>query len=571
MPNHIKSSLLPTFLVSFILLIGIGCGLNSHSDKIKRDNSKDGLLVINQPSEFSILHPPQSFEVGARDLGKHMLETLVTYDANNKQLSPLLAESWTASEDHKTFTFNIRSNVFFHDDPCFKNGVGRELTAEDVAYCLKVICSKSAMNKNGWLFTEEVIGGKAFRDSVRDPSIDDLEGVQVLGGEKVQIKLKQANVEFVHKLSHYATSIYPVEAVNHYQSGINRNPVGSGPFKLKTFKTGQVCILERHSKYWAVDEQGNRLPYLAGVKIDLTRNARVLSNALQKELIHLVYNANELQNGILITEKFQTMQDIYERSSVNKMETVYLAFLNSEGLFSDPLLRKAFTSVIDVEAIDAKTLRGSFQAADHGLVPQGFAGYPYEDVPALNFDTLQARALLAQAGYPSGKNLPHITLQIQNRPIDLDVAEEIQRQLSAYLGVNITISALSRQEHFKRTEEKNASLWLDNWIADYLTPSNFLDLMLSINMPEEGGGYLNTYRYMNPNYDRLMKQGASMSDTKKRLGKYAAAENILIQKDAAVKPLLYKQNSCIQHKTVRGLDGFELGSYNLHKAYIETP
>ena len=96
-----------------------------------------------------------------------LYNTLVEVDQDLNTV-PSLAKSWEISDDRRTYTFHLRSDVFFHDDDVFENGKGRRLIAKDVEYSLKRIIDKRTASPGAWIFNskvDSVNGFKAINDS----------------------------------------------------------------------------------------------------------------------------------------------------------------------------------------------------------------------------------------------------------------------------------------------------------------------------------------------------------------------------------------------------------------------
>ncbi|NND94696.1 MAG: ABC transporter substrate-binding protein [Flavobacteriales bacterium] len=557
--------------VGFILLLVIvlGCGQQQKSDEVKTDMSKGGgILVLNQFQGFSTLFPPSAYEGSATQLGSHVYETLLAYDPGSKALIPSLAESWEMNDDATLFSLKIREGVFFHDDPCFEDGKGRLMTGKDVLYCLKALCENNPRNRNSWLFLDLIKGANEFYSQKKSSLADPLEGIRLTDKYQIEIELVKPNVEFLNVLAHYGTSIYPKESVDHYERSIGENPVGTGPFKPKVLRVNEVCIMERNNQYWGRDENGNKLPYLNGLKFGFKNDAYSLMNAMSKGLLHIVINADMEEQGDKLVEFASRETSNYTISKENDLETVYLSFLNDEGIFSDVRIRKAFGLVLDKEKMTTEILKESGGPGEYGFIPPAFKNYPYIEVRGFKMNLDSARTLLAEAGYPGGQDFPVITLQIQNRYKDVVVAQEIQQQLLNELGISLSITALPREQHFQRIEEKKTLLWIDNWIGDYLDPQNFLSLLLSGNTPEEGGSYLNTYRYINPTFDSIVDEAIKTADLKQRMHLYCQAD-VLLMRDAPVVPIYYEKNQIVMHKSVQGLESMTLGQLDLRKVYLQ--
>lgn len=555
--------------IFLLLLIIMGCSDPQPDIQERTDSKNGGILVLNQFQGFSTLFPPSAYESSATQLGAHVYETLLAYDPENRSLKPSLAESWTMNEDATVFNFKIREGVFFHDNPCFEDGIGRMMTGEDVLFCLKALCENNKFNRNSWLFVGAVKGAEEFFDKKSSALTDPIEGISLIGDSEIKIELLKPNVEFLNVLAHYGASIYPPELLDYYQKNVDENPVGTGPFKPKVLRVNEVCIMERNKSYWGRDENGASLPYLNGLKFGFENSASTITQAMSKGLLHVVINADMEEDGDRILDYATRENSQYTVSKEDDLETVYLGFLNDEGHFSDPRIRKAFGLVLDKQKITEDVLAGSSGPGEFGLIPPAFNSYPYEEVEGFKMNLDSARSLLADAGYPEGKGFPIVTLQIQNRYKDVVVAQHIQEELLSKLGVSLSITAIPREQHFQRIEERGTLLWLDNWIGDYMDPQNFLNLMLSKNTPEQGGSYLNTYRYTNPDFDSIVDEAIKTKDIEKRMNLYCQADRLLM-KDAAIIPIYYEKNQVIKHRSVKGLNPLTLGQMDLRRVHLEN-
>lgn len=554
-------------LLSAMLLLG--CGGPTPQEDRKKDTNKGGLLVMNQFQSFSTLHPPSSYESSAGQVGGHVFETLVGYDSETLEIKPLLAESWEVNDEGTEYTLQIRDNVYFHDNECFDGGKGRELEVDDVIYCLKFLCSQDPSNKKSWLMTDQIVGGREFYDQKKRPRMDDLEGIEDMGRRKIKISLTRPNMEFLHLLSHYSTSIYPRESVKHYGKLISEKMVGTGPFVLKTMRKEKVCVLERNGDYWGVDADGNSLPYLIGIKIGFANKGQEILPSMQKGVLHVMPDIDEVEGGERLMSFVDKSSGEYVQEFGEELGVVYLAFLNDQGVFSEKKVREAFALTIDKEEIATEVLNGNGEAAMHGFVPVGFPDYPYNMVKTQELDPERALELMSDAGYASPQDFPITTLQIQNSYRDVMVAEEIQRQVLEKLGISLSITTLPRDQHFDRAAEGKTVLWIDNWIADYRAPQSFLEIMLSSNTPDKVDSYLNTYRYVSPSYDDLIGHTVKIKDVKERNEKYARADKLMTMEDVAILPLYYERSKVIRKNTVKNLQPPLFGRLDLREVYIE--
>jgi peptide/nickel transport system substrate-binding protein len=556
------------FAAASILVMLVSCNGSNNKGQNNGDSRYGHIMVMNQFTPFSTLFPPMSYEGSAAQMGSQIYETLVTYSSETGELIPLLAESWEANQDHTQYTFTIRSNVFFHDNRCFDDGEGRLMEPDDVLYVMQSLCENSPYNLNASLLMDQVLGAHEFFIEKKVPGNDELTGIYLDSKDRLVFTLTHPNVEFIHVLAHYATSIYPKELKETYGTQVDDSPVGTGPFVNKNYRKNEVCLLERNPRYWGKDEDGNSLPFLDGIKLGFSTSASKVSDAMDRELLHLLVDANIVENSGRITEKCETEGSPYSLRYISDIETNFLGFLNDEGVFADKNVRLAFAYAIDRNKIIENALDYQGTPGIHGLIPPVFKGYPSDKVTSVNASADSARSYLAKAGFPGGTGFPVMSLQIQNRFKDVLVAQEIQKEILEVLGISLSITALTKDQHFARIEERKSQLWLDNWIGDFMEPQNFLNIMLSQNTPENENSFLNIYRFKNAQFDSLVGEALKVDALAARMEIYQKADQLLMD-EAAIVPLYYENMQIIQHRRLKNIQDPVLGRFDFRRAYLE--
>jgi peptide/nickel transport system substrate-binding protein len=158
-------------------------------------------------------------------------ESLLNYEGAAMTPKPGLAESWTISDDQKTYTFKLRQGVTWHD--------GKPFTADDVKYSI-----------------EKVVTPYTSRGRVY---FGDVEAIETPDSHTVVFRLKAPVPFFMNVFQAGEAPILPkhiLETVDTSQAGpvrqssLMRQPVGTGPFKLKEWTRGSHVILERNPDYW---------------------------------------------------------------------------------------------------------------------------------------------------------------------------------------------------------------------------------------------------------------------------------------------------------------------------------
>src|SRR5690349_13060025 len=97
------------------------------------EKGEENIFHYNEQTGIASLDPAFAKNQSVMWAVHQIFNTLVEVDSS-LNIVPSLSSRWTVSADKKTFTFYLRKDVYFHDDPCFPNGKGRKMTAEDVVY-----------------------------------------------------------------------------------------------------------------------------------------------------------------------------------------------------------------------------------------------------------------------------------------------------------------------------------------------------------------------------------------------------------------------------------------------------
>ncbi len=202
--------------------------------------------------------PAQISDIYSRTVTSHLFESPLTYDhlARPFKLKPGTAAAMPeVSGDFRTFTFRIRPGIHFADDPVFQ-GKKRELVAQDYVYTIKRIYdpalkapAQSNIEDEGIIglreLREEALKGKKPFDYDRE-----VEGLKALDRYTFRVKLRESRPR--HLTTWAGRDIYGAvarEVVEHYGDRISEHPVGTGPFRLASWRRSSRIVLERNPNY----------------------------------------------------------------------------------------------------------------------------------------------------------------------------------------------------------------------------------------------------------------------------------------------------------------------------------
>jgi oligopeptide transport system substrate-binding protein len=542
-----------------------GAEKEKETRKAKGGVKYGGVFRENETEYFRSIFPQNITEVVGHRITNQVYEGLVVMNQADLSIEPALAESWSVNDSATKFIFKIRKGVFFHDDACFADGKGREVTAHDFLYCFEKLCTPAASNQGFWLFESVVKGAKAMYDAKDTKSVDF--GVKAVDDYTLVISLEQPFAGFLSRLAMPFCAVFPKEALEKYGEEMRDKAVGTGPFVIKKILTDEGVYLARNEKYWAKDEFGNQLPYLDGVKFSFIKEEKVEMLEFRKANLEMKYRL-PLDAITEILDKNGNLQGEYKKFELQKtteLALAYYGFLHTDKIFSNVHVRKAFCYAIDRAKIVDYTVKGEGVPAFNGIVPIGMAGFNNEAVKGYNFDLVKAREELKQAGFPDGKGFPKVTLQINSGGgRNEKVAEAITAMLKENLNVEVNITQLPFAQHLENYEVGKASFWRAGWIADYPDPENFLNLCYGKHVPAKptDKAYLNAYRYKNPVYDKLFQEALSTTDFEKRNRLYEQLDQIAVN-DAVMLPIYYNINRRLVQTYVRNfpVNGMEYRNF----------
>jgi peptide/nickel transport system substrate-binding protein len=237
-----RSAYLPVLLAAALAL---GACDKGSTRSPARPHDRLTTAIISDPKTFNPVLVTDATSGEALDL---IFEALVRIDPKTTQAEPALAESWSTSNEGRTWTFELRRGVTWHD--------GRPFTAADVAFTFRAIFDESVPNSARYTLT---VDGENLR-------------VEVLGDYRVAFHMPRAFAPFLHAI---AVPILPAHLLAEsldtgtftQKWGIDTpvaELIGTGPWRLIRYVSAQVLEFERNPTYWRRDAQGKQLPYLRG-------------------------------------------------------------------------------------------------------------------------------------------------------------------------------------------------------------------------------------------------------------------------------------------------------------------
>lgn len=549
-------SLYRSLIISILSLVVFSCTKQEQGTPLNT-------FVYNEADGIGSLDPAMAGYRSAIWATGLLFSGLTELDSSLKP-RPCLATDWTVDKEGKTWTFTIRSDVFFHSNACFGSTGTRRMTAYDVKYSIERVCNAATGSTGFWLFRDRINGALQYHEESRRGIVNHIEGIRVLNDTVIQFQLTAPFAPFAAVLSMPYAFVVPREAVEHYGNAFGYNPVGTGSFMFHSWKPDIALVVRRNPAYFRRDLQGRSLPYLDSVRVEFMRDRRneflefVAGNfdmvtGVDGSIAPAVFNSD----GSLV--KTYSYLKLYRRTALS---IEYYGMLldtsavvgRTSPLAGSKLLRQALNYAVDRNRIATYVLRGQVIPAVHGVLPPGIQGFS-QTVVGYNYDPEKARRLLAQAGYPEGKGLQRLILQLGYNERTTAVAEAVQA-MWAEIGVNVDLKMVSFPQHLSMVRNGDLALWRTSWIGDYPDPENFMALFVSSNMPPYGP---NTTRLSRTDLDSLYTAALDPTiDLETRNGLYNHMEEIVLE-EAPWIFLYHDVTLRLTQPTVRGFvhDGSE--------------
>lgn len=529
-----------------VQLITIGCTFKS---KIDPPNT----LHLISEAKIKGLDPIYADDTYAGVESSLVYESLYQYHYLKRPyvIVPKLAETMPeVSPDGLIYVIHLKKEVFFQDDPCFKNqqNKGRELVAEDLIYSWKRLADPRNASSGWWVLDGKILGLNEWRDqAVKSGKADysaPVEGIKALDKYTIQIKLLKRSFQFLYFLAMPFTAVVPSEAVDYYGKEFLNHAVGTGPFKLSEFNPNSKVVWVKNPTFRKelFPNEGSPGDKEAGLLEDAGKplplaDKIVIQVFVERQPMWLTFMSGKLDLTQIPKDNFASAitpgkelnQDLRSKGiQLNKspaVDVTHATFNMEDPLFGkNKFLRQAISMAYD-EATFIELFYNGRALPAQGPIPPGVSGYdPGLKNPYRQFNLAKAKELLEKAGFPDGKGLPPIEYATLAASTGRQQAEFFQKMVGA-LGVQLKVNAYSWPQFQEVMRNKKAQIWEFAWLGDYPDGENFLQLFYSKNASPGP----NDANYSNPEFDKLYERALTLGDGAERNEVYKKMVMILVE------------------------------------------
>ncbi|MNJ83422.1 Glutathione-binding protein GsiB precursor [compost metagenome] len=522
--------------------------------------------------KIEALFPLQATTLYTQRITSQIFDPILRLDASGSKVIPSVAESFSISPDGKSYTLSIRKGVYFHPDECL-DGEGRELTADDVKFTLDMACSGLKINEVSFMLHDRVVGAAAYNDATKTQlKAGGVSGIKVLSKYKLRIDLVEAFAGFDKLLTYSGFGVFPKEAYDLYKNDIKNHPVGTGPFMLEDF-SGKGLTLKRNPNYWAKDQFGNQLPFLAEIELSYTKNKRSELIAFRERKIDLVLEipTEEVDNILGSLQEAQEGKTVKHKvDSKQSFSVTFLGMSQRNPAFKDVRVRKAINHAINRVNLVNHTLLGEGYPVLNGFIPNT-EFFPANRVKGPDYNVAKAKTLLAQAGFPNGNGFPIMTIYVSGNKDAANhlLAKGIAQQLKENLGISVFVELIDFETRNQYVKSGKASMWVSGWIADYPDGESFLSIFYG-KYAAMNSEFMNPFKYRSPKFDDLYDRMNKEQDPDKRTNIMVECDQQIVD-DAVVIPLTNDDFITMINSRVRNFKTNSLENLDFSNIFIKEP
>jgi peptide/nickel transport system substrate-binding protein len=453
---------------------------------------------------------------------RHIAEYLAITGPDNVT-RPMLAESWEASDDLKTWTFHLRRGVLWHN--------GEEFVADHVVWNIERWVNPDLASSNSGLST-----------------FASLDSVEAVDPYTVRLNLNKPVLSAPEDCYNYPTAILHPS----FEPPFSDNPIGTGPFTLsEPLAVGDRCILKRITqttdgkelKYWGGDvyldeihyyhfDADNQLTAFASGEVDSIYGFGVEQ-----------YELAEALDGEIVPAR--------------TAQTVCCRFRVSEAPFDNKKLRQAIVKATDNTVYRDFVFQGRGDVAEnHHVAPI----HPeYFQLPPLQRDVEAAKALLVEAGYPDGIDLPPIDVGNTTGPWQQTLVELWRDQLKD-AGIRLNINVMPASKYWEIWDKTlfGATDWTHRPLGTMV-----LSLGYRTGVPWNETGY------SNPEFDAALDDAEATLDVAARTAKMEKVEKIL-QDDAVMVQPVWRPVFTMITEQVKDYPAHPTQYHQFNKVWLDT-
>lgn len=482
------------------------------------DDTSADTLTVGYDNEPVTLDPAFSSAISSdRNVLNMFYDTLVRQDADG-EFVPALAEDW--EEDGDTLRFFLREGVSFHD--------GAEFNAEAAVENLTRVMDPD----NG---------------NTKAAALAKVEEVRAEGEHILELTLSEPDPILMVNLAHEAGMMASPSSLE--SDSLDRDPIGTGPFTLDSWRSNVNLVAEPNPDYWRTDDEGEALPRLGQVTFNFVTDPSTLRADLSAEQVDMV--------RVLPPEEYLQLEDnaqiTMEDTGVRR--SYYISVNHEEGPFQNPEAREALSLAVDREGVGNAAASGEYDISP--TFATEFDWFFDESIPAPEHDPARAAELVEEADLVGEE----AKILVRRRDPDPAIAELVQSGLNQ-TGLSASVEVLEFETLLDQMSDGNYDAAVMVIDVPRLDPSLTFDPYLASDAPNNWG------EISSDELDDLLAEGTQVEGESERAEIYSEIQQRIVDNNNLV--FLHQPVApLIHHVDLEGLVFNVDGQWRLDEAWFE--
>lgn len=548
-------------------VIALGCLILITSCSKKQD-SQERVLNVIAAGDIKGFDPIMTSDIGSAAQVAKIYEGLLNYHWLKIpfELIPNLAEEMpTVSTDGMVYTFKIRKGVFFQNDIAFPNGKGREVEASDFVYSIKRLADSKNQSTGWWILDGKIKGLNEWRKKYETQTTvnydEEIVGLKALDKYTLQFTLSKVFPQFLYSLAMPFTYVVAKEVVTKYGAEIINHPVGTGPYILPVFDQSKRLVYTKNPTYrekffpteasaefkHLLGDAGKKLPLIDKIVVNVMVESQPAWLKFNKGEIDFLSIPKDNFSSTIVGNKLspEMQKKGMSLTIMPSLDVYYIGFNFDLKIFQNINLRRAMSLAYDANKANELFYNSTgFPAAS--VAPPGLAGNNPNFKNEWRGPNLElAKKTLALAGYPDGKGLPVITLDVSSSTTARQKGEFFQQQMEQ-IGVKIKVVTNLSPELQAKIKKRAVQMIDYGWIGDYPDTENFLQIFYG---PNSAPG-ANSANYNNPQFNKEFEVAVKMQNSPERTAMYEKLNQFLANEAVAIFTV-HTQSYIVQQSWVR--------------------
>jgi ABC-type oligopeptide transport system substrate-binding subunit len=510
---------------------------------------EDVTLRLPVEGVITTIDPGLCSDVTSIEIVEQLFMGLTDFDPETYEAVPELAKEWRVSEDGKTYRFLMRNDVTWTD--------GKPVTAHDVVWAVQRNIKPET--NSPYAYVMSVIKNAA---AINSGEIKDLSqiGVRAIDDFTVEFELEHPAAYFPGMAGLWVFRPLPrdIIAVHGDQWTHPEYIQTNGSYRLFAWEKGMVLILRKNPMYFNAEKVS--IPEVRYYVIPESTVGMAMYRSNQLDIMGGTYLRLPIDQLPNIMSSPEFSGEFFQEPTLC---TYSYGFNTRRPPMDNLLVRKAISAAIDRKLLVQLIARGNESATTFTRPPVFGAVDPKEKV-GISFDPLQARAWLAEAGYPDGQGFPEIEVMYNQSETHEKIARAIQTFLKHYLNINLKLSPQEWEDYVRlRGNPETHHLYRFGWCADYPDANNWLNELFH---PTKSPNYPG---WNNQEFGELMELAERETDIEKRKQLYKRAEQILCEEECVMLPIYFEAGGFLVKPRIKGWYNMALGGQHIRNWYLE--